>query len=392
MFNSPTAIKKTVFSLIALVIMATGAYAGNAKVTAMGLESDTYWMIQNDRSYIQFNPAQLSKTGEEFFINPVKDFGGIVISPTKSLNLLVTTGLPIDQTTPIGTSTGFANDGTSIAMKYEAANATVSYAFGNSALGFSLSYTDLVNNDNTTKTDISKTLIVSKVGFLTDISSSMNFDAALGANFWDLQNKTSGATAAYEASPIDFTALARLNLSVSEISKLHLFGSFALLDRDEKVSGTKLKNSWSLYTLGLSDEMTFNKSTTLYAGANLSFISNTQGSPSATTEYTLIKVSAGVDTAVTDNFNIRFGVNRIWNNNKTTDKPKTEKDTEQGNNFTMGLGYKIGNVDLDWQVATAFFQNGPYFISGSNTASANFEATYHFESGSSAAPATRAKK
>ena len=89
-------------------------------------------------------------------------------------------------------------------------------------------------------------------------------------------SKTSGATAAYEASPIDFNALARLNLSVSEISKLHLFGSFALLDRDEKVSGTKLKNSWSLYTLGLSDEMTFNKSTTLYAGANLSFISNTQ--------------------------------------------------------------------------------------------------------------------
>jgi hypothetical protein len=386
MLNCSTAIKKTVFSLIALVIMATGAYAGNAKVTAMGLDADTYWMIQNDRSYIQFNPAQLSKNGEEFFINPVKDFGGIVISPTNPFNLLVTTGLPLDMTYMT-----IPGDTTGITMTREAANATGSYNLGGAAVGFSLSYTDMVKNDAAGKA--SKTLITSKVGFLKDLSSSMSFDTAVGANFWDLKVKPATGPTSYEASPIDFNALARFNVSVSEISKLHIFGSFSNLDRDYKTT-TKIKEAWNLYTLGLSDEMTFNKSTTLYAGANLSFNSNEAGSPKVTTEYTSIKVSAGVDTAITDNLNLRFGVNRIWSYNTTVDKPKSETDTEQGgNNFTIGLGYKIGNVDLDWQLAKELFINGPYFISGgSPLTSANFEATYHFESGSSSAPATRAKK
>jgi len=79
-----------------------------------------------------------------------------------------------------------------------------------------------------------------------------------------------------------------------------------------------------------------------------------------------------------------------------SDKPsKTEADTEKGNNFTIGLGYKIGNVDLDWQLAKELVIKWSVFYFAGGFGSyfgKTSKQHYHFESGSPSAPVTRAKK
>lgn len=368
-------ISRTALSLSLLLLASTGAFASNATVTAMGMESDTYWMIQHDESYMTLNPVALSKMNQEIFLNPINELGGIIISPKAPLNILVTTGQKIQSKTFAGWTAASAQT----ELQKEGLNVTASYEYRKMTFGAGLAYASKSKEDSTlgTTNSFDDTLIKARLGFMMDINSTMNVDASLGIDSWSKEVKAAG-TKTYEANPLDYVLLGRFNMQMSEISKLHVFAGYSSVDRTEKVSGVKAKDESSNMFLGVSDEMTLTKSTTVYAGALFSKGSENMGSAVDTMK---LKVAGGISTSLTDSLSLRFGANRVWYDNTSyTRYDQTKEDPTT--NCTMGLGYKIGNVDFDWQVQYGLFANGPYLISGKTQTSANFEVTYYFETGS----------
>lgn len=382
---------KTSLLFISVVYVTTGAYAGNARTTAMGLQYDTVWMIQTDEGYVNLNPAYLSKFNQEIFINPVKQYGGILVSPVDQLNLAVTSGVPFPN---LNTDAGYPSNpaftgAPALALTKEQMNVTGSYNLGDMAFGGKVSYTKVHEDNPSTTVKTEKSLINAKAGLFMDLGGGMDIDGAFGIDSWSIKNSTAGVSD-YKATPLDMGLLGRFNMALSETNKLHALLSFNMIDRTATVATVKNKDKYTLITCGLSDEISVNKTSIVYAGIN--FVNSTEktGTPTTTNTFRAIKYTAGAETALTDYFTLRFGFNRYWyylQGSKASGAPKTESDIEQNTNFHIGMAFKLGNVDFDWEAGMGLFQDGPNFISGGNAVSTNFEVTYHFDTELSSAPA-----
>lgn len=74
---------------------------------------------------------------------------------------------------------------------------------------------------------------------------------------------------------------------------------------------------------------------------------------------------AGIDAALFKWLDFRAGVSSFWNSDKYEDVAKYKY---VNTNTFLGAGFHWGKLDIDAQIQPEFLRNGPYFISGENTA------------------------
>ncbi len=361
-----------------ILLMSGAAEAGLPRILSMGMEEDTVWMIEKDETHVSENAAYLSKVAPQLTVgyagtiitNP---YGWIVFSPIDNLNLLVSTGMPLEDTAFAGGSPAAGVD-----MDYEQFAITGSYDMGNMIFGAGTSFSYMKDDGGAGDPDTNLVWTLD-LGMIMELSSAMTVDAGVFLNVWSADTPSN----TYERTTADFGANGRLNWSLSELNTLHVFFKYAYLGRTSTVGGTEVETTYHNVYAGISDEMKITKNSMVFGGLQYSMENTALAAGDLYTHK--IKLVLGGEVEMFKAVKARLGVHRVLFDRDTTDPGDTVDDSVNTTVAAFGLGITLGNVLFDMNVSLPILTTGPDFISGGGGPggwSTDFEAKYYFETGS----------
>lgn len=424
--------------LMAVAMILTGfqtAEASWVRLDGMSLTGDqnigsgtqttsTYWMVQKDTSLIGINPAQLMMFGQFAWVT-TSEKGGINIKPMDNLAIYIITESGISSGFSQMTTTdygeyGYVNNAyvgdldESPSLDTRQIAATLGYDLGNIKIGASFAYSSILEREKAeaggaslkTKLKASETYI--KGGANIDLGSGMDIDGALSATILSMDNSSNetGVDQSYKStgSPM-FGLVGRLNMDLSEKSKLHTYLRVDMLDysteAEEGTNSDTFDRKATLIVAGVSDEMKVNESAKVILGGQIEYTMGTLDcsgktggveSPndlSADTTIIGVPVVFAVESQIFENWTARFGGRyNIYNKNNvegTVNLAGTDVDVTYTDKYdtsgaaSMGLSWTLGKFLLEWNLNKDIFTNGPYLIGGIETGlSSDFMVVYQF--------------
>jgi|GEM_PF-3298198 len=354
-----------------MVFMLAGkADAGMPRILSLGMDQETVWMIEKDEVYVNINPAYLGKLTPQLNVGYVgtvltRPYGWLIFSPVDKVNLMITTGMPIDDT-------NFSAAPGTVDMDDKQFEFMGSYDLGSMILGVGTSFSYMKDElvPGTVDTNLLWTL---NAGVLYTLSSSMSVDGGVLLNVWSADAESTG----YDRDVVDFGFNGRFNWTLSEMNTLHIFFKYLYQDRDDNST----KNTYHNVTAGVSDEMHITKNSLVFAGFQYNMVDNAV--PGNDTYTHTLKLVLGGEVEMFKVATARLGISRDIMTKVTTDPGDTVNDTENPAEAFFGLGLTFGNVTFDLNVSTPLITGGPQFVNGTGADwSTDFEAKYYFETGS----------
>jgi hypothetical protein len=327
-------------------------------------------MLGYDEGYFFLNPAALQKLQPQIWGDLTTTDAGLLLNFGNKVNAYLVAGLPITQNfTGIPVTTPVMSP-----LANQLAQVGVGFAVGNIDIGVSAftgfkSYTDANNNN-------SDFVVGANGGAIIPFGQNLSLDAAGGVTFWSIQRHPV-PTNDYVATPLDFSALARLNWVLAQNNTLHIYGRFAYTNRGYSLAGTNTAVSNIDLVAGASDEMTITEGVLIFAGAYLDASSTSTTTVAGT--YTIVG-NAGGELSLSKEVVARLGLAENFEviNTNTATNVTTVGGTSTA--LSGGVGLNFGNLTFDAEADVALFTDGPNFISGANTAPWTLElsATYYF--------------
>ena len=360
------------FLVVAIIVFGFNpAEATSQRLKGMGMDSDTYWMIQKDSAFIGFNPAHLKQLPDLIYGTPGS--AGIFISPMDALKVKFSTGGSVD-------FSGFQQDPNNTSLTREQIALTAVYSMGNMDFGLKAGYACASDVDDSTgtETDYGRSLIDTKAGFFMDLGSGKNIDAALGMKFWKISDTAAG-TDVYQAGTMDLLAMARFNMATSETNKIHAFAQINMDNRSDTLGAAdEVVDKDMKLTLGVSDEMNLNKTSLVYFGLMYDTNGNTyDAGTEVKSRSSNLNLAMGVEAMFIENLTARFGANRTLMSFASNEQAETSSiDDGAATNAAIGMSYKLGNVKLEWNLNYGLFTTGPSVISGGGANLTNTTADF----------------
>jgi len=436
--------------IVALVIVVAGvqsSFASPTRMNALGMDSTSYWMLQKDTtttayfpSYgVQF-PALMAITAGD-----ASPSASIFLKPAENMELWLYSGGALSDGTGTVSATNFAglfinapaamvtgNAASKVDISRETYAALFAMKMGNMGIGLKYGASDSSSvtkaSDSTaatsSKADYAKAIQYVLAGFDMDMGA-MGVDLGLKYTMYDFAGKTSALLASgdttsqkYAAAPSDTSIFARFNMALSEISKMHVFLGYTMLDRGDKltdnsvtggVSSTTVNKSTHTGTvtmIGASNEMKFAQNAFAYFGFLYTMaaydIKNSKavdGVVDPSTKYTVaqdtFKVYMGTQAQLTKNLSGIVGMQRVWDVTSSTKAKTTTSTTVQKNDVdtvnptttagstlpvgSWGLLYNWGHFTIEAKMTTDVLRKGPWFVSGTaNDMAASVNIVYAF--------------
>ncbi len=376
------------------------SFASGTRMKSLGMTSDTYWMLQKDTAYANFNPsyyvqftsrASFNETSAgvstaNIYVKPVDDLMVVINANGASLSNgdAGTTAYNQFQQLPA------ALNSTNMAVR-ENYNVNAAYKMGPMGVGFRYGTADRLDKNVTANTTNEKAVDTYQAGFFMDLGSGMDFDVAYKmTNYAYDQKGTAVAGNEYKAATSDSDITARFNMALSQTNSVHVWLRYNPMDRTDKLAGVKTTYTINKTSAGISDELKFAGNAFAYFGFLYEMISEEKkitGSKT-TIDTANLGFTMGAQANLTKNLSMTLGANRVWDQGITTkatgqDKKEQLKDSGAANgnaNGTFGLQYKMGHWSLEALVQRSFLTNGPFLITGNSTASwaAEVNITYVF--------------
>ncbi len=394
---------RTTALLFVCAVMAAGiqtSFASGTRMKSLGMTSDTYWMLQKDTAYANFNPSYYVQFPGRATFNETSagvSTAGVWVKPVDELIIVLNANgasLSIGDagTTAYGQFQQLppALNSTNMAVR-ENYNVNAAYKMGPMSVGFRYGTADRMDKNVSANTTNQKAVDTYQAGFFMDLGGGMDFDVAYKMTSYTIDQKgTAVAGSEYKAATSDNDITARFDMATSQTNSIHVWLRYNLLDRTDKLGTNKLKYNIDRLILGLSDEIKFAGNAFAYFGFQYEMISEEKkitGSKT-TIDTNNLGFTMGAQANLTTNLSMALGANRIWDKSittKATGQAKKEelKDSGAANgnaNGTFGLQYKMGHWSLEALVQRGFLTNGPFLITGNSTASWAAEAniTYVF--------------
>lgn len=348
----------TAIFAIALVLSAlTNAEASRQRLAGLGMDSDSYLMIEKDTITTTINPAALigfpSLIGYNFggaenasLFYKVSDTAifHFLTDGSKSVNLFGAFGISSDTT-----------------------------------IGFNAQYT--TTSDGAASSD--KQTASGTIGLLQKIGSdSIDFAATFAKEF----GQTGPAANQKEKNLGTITVLARYNMAASETQRLHIYAK-GIYD-DSAMTDADTKDRLTITgQLGISDEIKLSDSSLAYVGLYNKYVKFQDPTAAAGYTFDVVALHFGVEGKLSDMFKGRMGVNKRLYNYEKYDGVMSKinvagtQTVVPVTNLSMGLTAAIGQFRIDWVVNKQILVDGPNFINGAanNAFSTDVNVAYLFD-------------
>ena len=365
------------FFAMALVFMAFNhAEASPQRLGGMGLQADTYWMIETDTAYIGYNPSHMLNFPSLIAVSPNTadsgESGTLIFATDRETRFMARSANAPGALEPL--KIGFAKDLGDMAIGF--------------ALGFgmySADYDTLAVDTNVfppdaTPGEVDETTMA--IDLLVGVTMD-NMDFAVGLVYYDDDDGTT------EESAMSLTVGGRYIMPLTEMSQLNLYGRFGIDMTDNGDDTT----DFSLL-LGAANQLKLTDRAMAYVGGSI--VAGTRFDGDVT--FMQGKFSTGAEFALTDSFTGRIGFNRIFMRYTDYDEalvgegPAGVLHFRDGSvlalgqqdagdhNITAGLTYSFGHCRLEWVLQYDMLAQPDYFFSGGGgNFSTDFLAVYIFE-------------
>ncbi len=373
-------LRRLVSLSVLLLLTAFPTLASPPRMSAMGMQTDTYWMIQGDNTIISLNPAELSLFSQEIWvrIKQPADFGcGVIYGLAPEANLFLSTGAPLSLT-------DFQGMPANPIITQEQVNLMIAFPVSKLKVGFAGMFTNVYSEDTTAGAETKNNKLVWSAtgGVYFDLSEKTSLDAAVKVISYGIDYETTG-TNVYSAHTFDIAAFTRLNWKAKTGNTIHAALSYAYMDRSYTPGTADLESDIiNQFTLGLSDEFQLTDKTLMFIGVQGALSQN--NATVGDSRDISVKVAGGMESSFTDKFTVRLGANRLFFNSIEDANAETITNLESRANVNVGLGMKLGELVFDLDINKKLFSNGPHFISGVplNTPdgwTVDFVVTYHLD-------------
>lgn len=399
-------------SVLTILMTGEGAlFASGTRMKSLGMDANTYWMLQKDTAYANYNPAYYSLFPGRATFNEAVSGGnqsptaGIWLKPVDEGTVVLNAGgtsMVTGDTTSSGqfmfsqlSTTALTSALMPVRENY---NVAVAYKMGAMAFGLRYGSADRMDKTNSAGASTTNEKAIQTVagGFLMDLGSGMDFDVA--AKYTTFDYKVSGSavpsTNTYKANSSDFDVMARFNMKISETNSIHVWARFNPMDRTDKLGdAATAKTTYTIQknTIGISDELLFTQKAFAYFGFLYDMIGEDKkqsgGGTKTVTDTTNLSFYMGAQANLTKNLTMTMGSNRLWNQSYTQKvttagvSTKTEKNTDGSVTGSWGLQYKMGHWSIEGLMRRELWTNGPFMISGNTTTggwASEFNITYVF--------------
>ena len=329
------------------------AFSSPGRLSGLGLTTGTSWMLDADEGYFFIDPSIIEKLRAQVWGDLTSTSAGLLVNLGK-IDLYAVTGTPI-----AFSFTGIP--GTPInPLTEELMRLGVGFAAGNLDLGLS-TFAGYTSYANATPDSHQNLVVGLNAGVLLPVSSSMSLDAAAAVTYWSIQRHFTPAND-YIATPIDFSARARLSWTIGQNNLLHVFGQYALMNRNYTMAGTATTRSIGDLTAGLSDQMAISDAVMVFAGGYLN--GNFTTTAADEVDIYTINAVAGGEFDVTKELAARIGIQKTLFTSTYTRSSGVTTSSNGTTSLTAGLGLTLGDLAVDAQVNVPMLTVGPNFISG----------------------------
>ena len=378
-----------ILALVTVIAGVSASYASGTRMKSLGMDANTYWMLQKDTAYTFYNPGYyiqfpaLITFNEAVSAGSQSPTGGIWLKPMDDLMVVFNVGGSASG--EMGVAFAQAPAGVTALAARENYNVAASYKMGNMSFGLRYGSTD--NQNKTATQDDGRAWQIIGLGFFMDLGGGMDFDAALKYTTFDYYEKGTAVANKYKADPSDLDITARFNMGLSENNRLHIWLRYNPMDRSDKSGTTKVTYTYDKTTIGVSDELKFTQNAFAYAGFLYDIIAleqkNNTASSKVTTDTTQLSFYMGAQANLTKSITMTMGSNRIWQKSSETKttvagvSSKTTVNTDSAVTGTWGLQYKMGHWTIEGLMRRELWTDGPYMISGKANAAGGWAAEFN---------------
>ncbi len=356
--------------LLVLAIVPLQVSASPGRLSALGLNNGTSWMLSLDEGYFFLNPAAIQQLRPQVWADLTATQAGLLLGLGNNFNLYVLTGFPIAITFGGIPATAIVDPG------QELIRAGVGFNIGKVNVGISsfvagAAYSNATNNH--------KDLILGvNGGAYIPLSANMTVDAAAGITYWDIERHFTPAND-YVAQPLDFNALGRLSIALAQSNTLHIYGQFVSTNRGYTFpTGTTVANTNTGFTAGAADQMELGTNVMVFAGAYGT--ANRNSVAAGNTDTASYVANAGSEITLSNAVTARIGLQHVLAGVTYVSATNTTSQTGGGTTLSGGFGLNQGNLSVDAELSIPLLTIGPNFISGAYAAAwtADLSVTYYF--------------
>jgi hypothetical protein len=344
--------------------------ASPGRLAALGLTDATSWMLGSDEGYFFLNPAAVEKLRPQIWGDLSATDAGLLLNLGGSVNAYLVMGLPV-----VPNFTGATAPGGFTPLADQIAQLGVGFSVGSVAIGVS-AFTGYTAYSDASNTD-SDFVVGANSGAIIPLGQALSLDVAAGVTLWSIQRHPVPAND-YVATPVDFSALARLSWVLAQNNTMHIFARFASNDRSYSLAGASTARSILDIIGGVSDELTVVDGVLIFAGAYIEAASTTTTTVAAT--YSIVG-NAGGELSLGKDAVARLGLADTFETITTNSGTGVSSTAGAGLAMSGGVGLNIGNLTFDADVNIGLLTNGPYFImggAGPGAWTAELSATYYF--------------
>lgn len=385
------------FPLVILLTFSKPADATDTRIKGMALNSDTRWMVDGLVTYCYDNPAYLTRMGKQVFLEFILNagnldyLGGILLKPGNLFNVGIFSGFKVGDNGDAFNGDQYSNllDGVApvgLSLTDQYFSILAAFKIRRFSLGLKFGWTGSSYESSSGLKENAHAFIIG-LGSYFRIKGrySLEINPEITIYWVEIYFDVNGNNILESDGSLDLKLPFRLNVNFSSKNILHVMFAFSYLDRSTK---DKASNSWerSGYKIlvGLSNEWHVSNKVLVMLGLNMDYYkkeySPSGGSKDENSEL-FLPLHLGIEGSLPKNWVIRCGLKHNIIEYSITDIGGTEITTLNSGSLSgaLGLGLRIGNLNIDWNVDAIIFVSGPHFISGnSNNFSTDFAISYKF--------------